>query len=143
MIRKLLTFMLLSAMVLTLSAKKKQKADHKPTIKTTTVFMYGVSPSFNDTTVYITDVQVIDSAYFVSKHIIGGLTDYVGQLNQYFKDKGDARRTNTVFFKRTRKKAEKAYTKLRRRYNEQGTELKIIPTGEFTFKAVRPEENQE
>lgn len=128
-------------MMLPLSAKKKNTQATR--LETKTIYMYGLSPSFNDTIVYMTDVQVVDGAYFVSKHILGGFTSYVDQLNSYFKEKGDARRINTVYFKKTRKKAEKAYTKLRRKYNVPGTELKIIPTGEFTFKTVCQEEKQE
>ena len=135
MIRKIMALTLLASMMLTLSAKKKNTSATK--IDTRTIYMYGISPSFNDTIVYMTDVQVVDSAY------LGGFTSYVDQLNTYFKEKGDARRTNTVYFKKTRKKAEKAYTKLRRKYNVPGIELKIIPTGEFTFKTVGKEDKQE
>lgn len=141
MIRKIMALTLLASMMLTLSAKKKNTSATK--IDTRTIYMYGISPSFNDTIVYMTDVQVVDSAYFESKHILGGFTSYVDQLNTYFKEKGDARRTNTVYFKKTRKKAEKAYTKLRRKYNVPEIELKIIPTGEFTFKTVGKEDKQE
>ena len=62
MIRKIMALTLLASMMLTLSAKKKNTSATK--IDTRTIYMYGISPSFNDTIVYMTDVQVVDSAYF-------------------------------------------------------------------------------
>lgn len=105
----------------------------------TTLYMYGLSASFNDTVVYITDVQEVDSAYLVSRKFLGGIREYVGQLDSHFRAKGDDKRTNTVFFCRTRKEAEKRYVKLRRRYTAPDISLQTLPTGEFTFHAVRPD----
>lgn len=138
--KKLLLLFLLIPLTTSIQAKKLKTTD--PAFATT-VYIYALSASFNDSVVYITDVQVVDSAYMTNRKFLGGLRDYVTQLDTYFRSKGIEHRTNTVFFKRTRKEAEKAYTKLRKRYTDSGLELKALPTGEFTFKAERPTISEE
>ena len=123
------------SLVFVMSASAKSKADPSFSAK---VYMYAISASFNDSTVYITDVQEVDSAYLVKKTFLGGLKRYSEQLDNYFREKNGERRTNTVFFKTTRKKAEKQYVKLRKRYTSGDVKLLVLPTGEFTFTAVRP-----
>lgn len=125
-------------LTLSLSAKKNKSNDLS---KVAAVYMYGLSSSFNDSTVYLTDLQLVDSAYFADKHILGGITEYVGQLNTYFTKKGFERRTNVVFFKKDGTKAEKAYVKLRRRYTSPDINLVTLGIDEFLFKAVRPDGN--
>lgn len=116
--------------------EKNQKKVKELTVKYMSIYMFGVSTSFTDSTVYVTDVQVVDSAYFVGKHILGGCKEYSDQLAAYLNGKNIAKRTNAVFFKKKRKDAEKAFVKLRRRYTKAGVEMLSIPTGEFIFKGV-------
>lgn len=131
---RIISYIILS-LIFAVSASAKGKTD--PSFSTK-VYMYAISASFNDSTVYITDVQEVDSAYLVKKTFLGGLKRYTEQLDSYFKEKYGERRTNTVFFKTTRKKAEKQYVKLRKRYTSGDVKLVVLPTGEFTFTAVRP-----
>lgn len=133
--KKLLLLFLLIPLTTSAEAKKLRASD--PAFATT-VYMYALSASFNDSVVYITDVQEVDSAYITNRRFLGGLREYVTQLDAHFRSKGMEHRTNTVFFKRTRKEAEKAYTKLRKRYMTGGVKLETLPTGEFTFRAERP-----
>lgn len=119
--------------------KAKQPKEQKETNKSMTLFLYGVSISLNDSSVYITDVTPVDGAYLQNKKFLGGASEYTTQMNQYFTKKVGDRRTNAVFFHKTRKDAEKAYMKLRKRYTKKGIELQAIPTGDFTFQAVRYE----
>jgi len=131
--RKLFFLMVAVMLTLSLSAKKNKSNDLS---KVAAVYMYGLSSSFNDSTVYLTDIQIVDSAYQTGKHFLGGLREYRGQMDNYFTAKMGERRTNTVFFKWDRKKAEKAYLKLRKRYNKAKIELKPLPEGEMKFKAT-------
>lgn len=121
--------------------KKDKKAEKVVSVKdnrqTCTLFLYGLSTSFNDSTAYITDVQVVDDAYLVNGKFLGGAADYCEQMNSYYSNKGAERRTNTVFFQKTREKAEKAYVKLRKRLNKRGIHPDPLPTGEFVFNAVK------
>lgn len=116
-------------------------------VETTTLYMYALSTSFKDSVVYMTDIQKVDGAYLLPKGFLGGMTEYVSQLNSHFAAKGfvdGTKRTNVVFFKTTRQKAEKAYMKLRKRYQNPAVILTPLPESEFTFKAVAPfvEESQ-
>ena len=132
--RKIL-FLIIVAAISVCGMAKNEKKVKKPAI--VPVYMYGMSTAFGDSVAYVTDIQRIDSAYMERKHILGGLREYVQQLDQYYKSKGE-RRVNTVFFKKNRKKAEKHFMKLRKKYNKQGQELKPLPQGEFGFSAIQP-----
>lgn len=128
--RKILFVTIALSLCLVMGAKKKDNSN-------VTVYMYGLSASFNDSIVYLTDVQKVDSAYFIEGKFLGGLREYTGQMNIYFTEKDGERRTNTVFFKRTRKDAEKAYVKLRKRYTNDAIDLRPLPSTEFAFKAMK------
>lgn len=117
--------------------KNKKQKTKEENVKYTKLYMFGVSTSFTDSVVYVTDVQTVDSTYFTGKYILGGYHEYSEQLSAYFAGKGDERRTNAVFFNKNRKDAEKAYVKLRKKYAKKGVELLALPTGEFVFKAVK------
>lgn len=136
----ILLMLILLLSTLTISAKKAKKEKPIPAPKIQTLYMYGVSASFNDSIIYITDIQRVDSAYLKGKYMLGGITDYVSQMNTYFAKATGDRRTNTVFFKTTRQKAEKAYVKLRKRYtNSSGMDIKPLSESEFRFTGVKPE----
>lgn len=137
--RKILILSLLCALTLCVHARKSKTSGHS-TKHNATVYMFGVSASFNDSTVYFTGVQEVDSAYYVKKMYLGGYKEYADQLNGYLLSKTGERRTNVVFFKKKRAKAEKAYAKLRKRYTNSGVVMKEISADEFKFKGVRPEE---
>ena len=132
--KKLLLLLLVLGVAFCASAKEKQKKQKAP--KATPVFLYAVSTSFNDSITYITDIQKVDSGYMERKHILGGMREYVGQMDAYYKAKGQ-RRLNTVFFKSNRKKAEKGFVKLRKKLVKNGANIKVLPQGEFTFKSVK------
>ena len=132
--KKILFLLLFLGVAFCASAKEKQKKQKGP--KSIPVFLYAVSSSFNDSITYITDIQKVDSGYMEHKHILGGMREYVGQLDAYYKAKGQ-RRLNTVFFKKDRKKAEKGFIKLKRKLMKNGANLKVLPQGEFTFKSEK------
>lgn len=126
------------SITLTVSAKKKEKEVKSETL-TQTLYLIGTSFSFNDSTVYITDVQPVEKAYLKGK-LLGGAKEYSAQMDRYFTDKLQDKRINAVFFDKTRKQAEKTFLKLRKRFAKKGNEMKPLPTGEFTFKVVVPDE---
>ena len=130
--KKTLLLLLVLGVALTASAREKQQKGPKPL----PVFLYAVSTSFNDSITYITDIQKVDTGYMERKHILGGMREYVGQMDAYYKAKGQ-RRLNTVFFKTNRKKAEKGFIKLKKKLVKNGANLKVLPQGEFTFKSEK------
>lgn len=130
--KKTLLLLLVLGVALTASAREKKQKGPKPL----PVFLYAVSTSFNDSITYITDIQKVDSGYMERRHILGGMREYVGQMDAYYKAKGQ-RRLNTVFFKTNRKKAEKGFIKLKKKLVKNGANLKVLPQGEFTFKSEK------
>ena len=82
-----------------------------------TAYIFGFASSFNDSTVYFTDVQKVDSAYFTrkSKFLISR-ENYSYQLRDYLEQKGAGNRTCIVMFDFNQKKAEKKWNKLYARY---------------------------
>lgn len=130
--KKTLLLLLILGVALTASAREKKQKGPKPL----PVFLYAVSTSFNDSITYITDIQKVDSGYMERRHILGGMREYVGQMDAYYKAKGQ-RRLNTVFFKTNRKKAEKGFIKLKKKLVKNGANLKVLPQGEFTFKSEK------
>lgn len=117
---------------LALSAAEKPK----------TVYIFGFAASFNDSTVYFTDVQQLDSAYIDSKtKFLYGRTDYSYQLRDYLAEHEFPNATCVTSFALTRKEAEKKYLALRKRYTQHGDRsVKYLTTADFRFTPVKPEE---
>lgn len=116
--------------------EKKQKKTKQTENQYAKVYMFGVSASFSDSIVYVTNVQEVDSAYFILNKYLGGYKEYSDQMAAYFTEKTGDRRTNSVFFKRKRKDIEKQYVKLRKKYTKNGINIQPLPTGDFVFKPV-------
>ncbi|MGN1376454.1 MAG: hypothetical protein ACI4V5_07855 [Prevotella sp.] len=119
--------------VLTIVAKNKQYPK---------VYMYGIAASFNDSTVYFTDIQAVDSVWINAKNkFLINRSDYSYQLKTYLENEGLPHRTCIVTYALKRKNLEKKYQKTRNRYVKKGrTELKYINKNEFSFKGVSLDE---
>lgn len=73
-----------------------------------TAYIFGFASSFNDSTVYFTDVQKVDSAYFTRKNkFLVSRENYSYQLRDYLEQQGAGNRTCIVMFDFNQKKAEK------------------------------------
>lgn len=122
-----------------------------------TVYMFGFASSFNDSTVYFTDVQQVDSAYLTGKaKFLVSRENYSYQLRDYLEQQGAGNRTCTVFYSPNQKKAEKQWAKLHDRYvakpkakkakngakDDAPTpyQIKNISNGEFKFQPIAPQE---
>lgn len=105
-----------------------------------TVYIYGMAASFNDSTIYITNVQKLDSAYITDKQdLLYGRQDYSGQLKTYMQEQGHHDMTCITFFATTLKKAQKEYLKLRKRYLDRHAYIiKSIDPEAFTYRPVAP-----
>lgn len=97
-------------MVLATSASaKKVQVPH--------VYMFGFSASFQDSTVYFTDIQDVQGAWIDKKtKFLLGRDNYSYQLSNYFNEQGQANRVCMVIFSTSKSKAEKKYIKLRKKY---------------------------
>lgn len=135
-------------MSLTVSAKNEMKR----------VYMFGIAASFNDSTVYFTAVQEVDSAWIYTKSnskFLAGRENYSYQLRDYLEAKGENNRTCAVFFGTNHKKVEGQWVKLHDKYtalpkkkkNKKGGDkpayrVKVINNGEFFFKPIAPSEEE-
>lgn len=124
-----------------------------------TTYIFGFAQSFNDSTVYITGVQQLDSAYIQGKgKFLVSRENYSYQLRDYLEQHGAGYRTCSVFYDTDQKKAEKKWVKLYDKYTakpkakkvKNGQKMDDAPTpwqvkqisnGDFSFQSIAPEEN--
>lgn len=104
-------------------------------------YMFGFVASFNDSIVYFTDIQEVDSVWFTQKKdMLAGRSNYSSQLRNYCADKLDQpRRTCVVVGGKKLKKVEKKYEKMKKMYlqNKKTTyDVRFIKEDEFKFKAI-------
>ena len=106
-----------------------------------TVYMYGFAASFNDSTVYFTDIQQVDSAYIDHRtKFLYSRSNFSYQLRNYLANQGFANATCITSFALSRKEAEKKYLALRKRYISAGRNtIKYIKESDFKFTAIKPE----
>ena len=133
---KLLKCMLL-VMVLTLTATKAEAkivvAEH--------MYMFGFSASFTDSVLYITDIQDVPGVSYDSKtKFLMGREHYSSQLKEFLAEKkGQPNRICLVMFATSKKKAEKKYQNLKKKYAEKDGiiyGLQYLKSDEFKFEAV-------
>lgn len=122
------------ALSATITAGNKQK----------NVYVYGFAASFNDSTVYVTDIQSIDSAWVADKSgFLLSRDNYSYQLRDYLTGKGEKFRTCITSFSPSLKKINKKYKKLMARYSnpKKGNfVIKHLKTEEFKFAHITPYE---
>ena len=102
------------------------------------IYAFGFSASFNDSTVYFTDVQEVDSVWINDKNgFLLNRADYSYQLKNYFDGKSMPHRTCMIMFALKPKKIDKMYKKMKNKYTKKGNfDVKYISSNEFRFKAV-------
>ncbi len=112
--------------------------------KQQTVYMYGFAASFNDSTVYFTDIYQVDSAYVDNKtKFLYSRHEYTYQLRNYLTNKGLSNMTCVTGFAFTRKDAEKEFTALRKRYIAGNHfDVNYINVDDFSYEAVKYDEDQ-
>lgn len=104
------------------------------------VYMFGFSASLTDSTAYLTDVQVVDSAWINPAH--GFLEDralYSLQLQYHVESVEHHKNTVcTIFFDKNQKKAMRRWAKVRKRYaKDTAVRLQILPKERFHFIAEK------
>lgn len=107
------------------------------------VYMFGFAASFNDSTVYMTNVQKID-AYLANDrtNFLANCEDYSYQLRYYLQSTGLQNfPTCVTMYAENESKAMKKFTALKNKY-EKGKkkfDVKLISDSEFRYKAVTPD----
>ena len=130
---------LLAAMLALISMVWTSSAYGKDVLET--VYTFGFSASFNDSTVYFTDIQPLNTQVDGKTHFLKDRDQYAYQLRDYFANQGQAHRTCFIAFATTRKAIEKKYLKLRNRYTKnKHYNVKYVDSNAFSFKPIGKEE---
>ena len=112
-------------------------------MRCTPIYLFGTSASFNDSIVYFTDIQILDSAWIDEKtDFLVNRSEYSHQLREHFNMTGHPNRTCLVSFATTEKEILKKYAKMRKQF--KGTDkkpknyaIREIDDDEFHFKAIK------
>lgn len=128
----ILTLAILLSGVLAVNAKTEKQ----PT------YLYGFATSFNDSTVYFVEIQLVEDAWVDSKtKFLYGRDNYSYQLRDYLRTTGCKTPTCMTGFAMTKKKAEEKYLKLRGKYLAKGNyNIKYIGVLDFKYQAIECEQ---
>ena len=108
-------------------------------------YMFGFAASFTDSVVHFTEIQQLDSVYFDSKTKFLKRRDaYSNQLRDYLAQKQNMpHRTCIVIYGDNRKKLEKKYLKMRRKYSSSqrnNFDIRTLTPADFSFRQFKIEE---
>lgn len=120
-----LAFVLCSAF----SLKEKEK----------NVYAFGVAASFNDTIVYYTEIQLLDSVKLDKRGFLPHREMYSYQLKNYLEyelQKPDY--VTMIYFSENKNKLQKEATKVKGKYVKGNLKLQAIAPADFSF--TKPEE---
>lgn len=106
------------------------------------VYMFGFSASFSDSTIYFTDIQVVDSVWIDDKtKFLEHRNLYSQQLRDYLAASMQPNRVCVVMYALTKKEAEKQYLKMKRIYiNKKGAspyDIRYLSENDFRFTRVQ------
>lgn len=110
-------------------------------VKVPQAYMFGFVASFNDSTVYFTNIQKVDSVWVTKKkQMLAGRSQYAYQLREFFTQKRNMpNRTCVVMANVDRKKLEKKYIKMKNKYlvkSKKPYDVRNVADTDFKFEAV-------
>ena len=108
------------------------------------IYMFGFAASFNDSTVYLTDIQTVN-AYLVNNRtkFLANREDYSYQLRNYLQSNGlEAYPTCITIFAENEKDATRKYLKLKERYEKSKKKysIKSLKDSQFKYTPVEPDQ---
>ena len=112
-------------------------------------YMFGFVASFNDSIVYFTDVQELDTIWVTEKkHMVAGRSNYSYQLRDYFAQKMDMpKRTCVVVGGTSRKKVQKKYEKMKKMYSSTKSkrhyDVRYLTQADFAFDPINMDDDQQ
>ena len=114
-------------------------------VKVPQAYMFGFVASFNDSTVYFTNIQKVDSVWVTKKkQMLAGRSQYAYQLREFFTQKRNMpNRTCVVMADVDRKKLEKKYIKMKNKYlvkSKKPYDVRNVAETDFKFEAVDMDE---
>ena len=108
-------------------------------------YMFGFVASFNDSIIFMTDIQEVDSVWVQDKKkLLAGRSSYAWQLREFFsKNFNLTNRTCVVISDVSRKKVEKKYAQMKKQYVVKGAgkyDVHYTDASEFRFTPVNMED---
>jgi hypothetical protein len=109
-------------------------------------YMFGFVASFNDSIVYFTDIQEVDSVWLSSKKkMLAGRSNYAYQLRNYCAQSlGQSNRTVVIISATKRKEVEKKLIKMKKLYmgkNSGKYDVRFISAPDFKFRPVNMDDS--
>lgn len=121
------------AVVFTLCSAFTLKSKEKP------VYAFGIAASFNDTVVYYTDIQVLDSVSLEKNGFLPKRDLYSYQLKNYLGyELNKPNYTCMIYFSETKNKLEKEMHKVIGKYKKSKLQLQVLDQASFRF--VKPQD---
>lgn len=112
-------------------------------------YMFGFIASFNDSIVFFTDIQEVDSVWVMEKKklILAGRSSYAAQLRDFFSSGFNLNnRTCVVISGTKRKDVEKKYAKMKKQYtvkNANRYDVHYVDATEFKFRPVNMDDSDQ
>lgn len=129
-VRKLLLIIFTIMISMHVNAAKESTGTH----------MFGFAASFNDSTIYITEIQYVDSAYIGKSNFLFSRENYSYQLQNYLRSIGAVNPTCITTFAKDQKKIEKKYLSMRKKYEKSGKyTIKYITATNFRYQGIMPQ----
>ena len=102
------------------------------------IYMFAYGTSFNDSTIYLSTVEVVKDATLEQKtNFLNNRLSYSNAFKQFLDVKYSGIHTTAVFFNVKREKLEKMYLKIRRNAQKSRTmRLVEVPASDFRFPVL-------
>lgn len=131
---KYLRILLAVTLVFTLCSAFSMKKE-----KEKQVYAFGVAASFNDTIVYYTEIQMLDSVVLDKRGFLPQRELYSYQLKNYLEyELAKLDYTCMIYFSENKNKLQKEASKVKGKYVKGNLKLQSIAPSDFSFK--KPEE---
>ena len=127
----LLASMIGIVMLSSFTAPKEKKEKIEEPVR---VYLYGVSLNFNDSLVYMTDVQYFDSVKIGKDGSLQNYANYSQQMKIFLESTlGESNQTCAVIYSDNKKKLEKRYVKMRKKFQADKEKVLMKLGSAFTF----------
>ena len=102
------------------------------------IYMFAYGTSFNDSTIYLSTVEVVKNATLEQKtNFLNNRLSYSNAFKQFLDVKYSGIHTTAVFFNVKREKLEKMYLKIRRNTQKSRTMRVVeVPASDFRFPVL-------
>lgn len=102
------------------------------------IYMFAYGTSFNDSTIYLSTVEVVKNATLEQKtNFLNNRLSYSNSFKQFLDVKYSGIHTTAVFFNVKREKLEKMYLKIRRNTQKsRAMRLVEVPASDFRFPVL-------